>query len=673
MCDCNREGLTHGAVVRSWRTSTAGAKMVTYDCSGGRQDSIFCPYYWLKRYLEDEFPGQGVTPENVAAMAVRGDFKKRTRLFRWNPDELSMKVNTRATMTGYPHNMMSFHSFRSGFICQAVAKAGDDPRGAMERTALVAGGCCCDVVVALGQPLMDCVCTGWAVGSRAQRGYVTFLEKRLVLANNVTSSIGPSIDVAMVDDPIMLHDLDEPLKLDGSGFKDVNTKTKAGVQNLLRRFTATYVKKYHPSIDYDTLSGGHQEGLKESFRCWLDSGKKHRLTIKEAQEMWKADNSLDKQQLRDRLDALANKYFKKRSQKAISNTLANPKWNRGPAKTTRTPFTEEQDAIIVAAVDEFLSSVADVSPKPKIPWVSFVRKHKQHLPGRSAATIKSRYKTLMKHKEEKDRREQELNSQHDQPAEQQQEQPSYKWGSGPISGRVRDQERQRMYQHDEPPQQQSSTGSSAMGADMCVLVPPVPPAPVITSATQLRRDGQAFSEEENDALLAGYEKHKHKRNVWALIKKEYHPLFSLRTSRTCLRDRYKNIMKERAEELLQSKSSSTTTNTASTKKKTKNKKRPANISSGTSKAKRLRTGSSTTSSTTASTTTTSSSTTTTTTTATNDSRCTWGVKCVSKDAAGNYHKCPCGCRVHATCVYEYTGLEGEDICQWCAADRGLLR
>jgi hypothetical protein len=106
---------------------------------------------------------------------------RNVRLFPWERDALTQRLQVRAEAAGYPKKLFGFHSMRAGFITNALIKAAclmpssPIPYSVLETTALVAG---------------------WMPGSKAQIGYVNEAARALVIGGRL---IDPTCEQSPID------------------------------------------------------------------------------------------------------------------------------------------------------------------------------------------------------------------------------------------------------------------------------------------------------------------------------------------------------------------------------------------------------------------------------------------------------------------------------------------
>ncbi|KAH7818577.1 uncharacterized protein MONOS_14930 [Monocercomonoides exilis] len=102
-----------------------------------QRDNLNC-LYWLNQHLKNAFD---LDLHNRDSW-VLGDMLKKQRLWNLTRDAMSQRLRRRAQAAGYPHDLFSFHSFRSGFMCSAILAAGVDAHArdsAYMYTAAIAG------------------------------------------------------------------------------------------------------------------------------------------------------------------------------------------------------------------------------------------------------------------------------------------------------------------------------------------------------------------------------------------------------------------------------------------------------------------------------------------------------------------------------------------------------
>ncbi|KAH7827159.1 uncharacterized protein MONOS_16000 [Monocercomonoides exilis] len=78
--------------------------------------------YWLNQHLIQTF---SLDLREIESWVLNEDLKFR-RLWDLNRDAMSQRLRRRAQDAGYPHDLFSFHSFRSGFMCSAILASGVD-------------------------------------------------------------------------------------------------------------------------------------------------------------------------------------------------------------------------------------------------------------------------------------------------------------------------------------------------------------------------------------------------------------------------------------------------------------------------------------------------------------------------------------------------------------------
>ncbi|KAH7817155.1 uncharacterized protein MONOS_13303 [Monocercomonoides exilis] len=118
--------------------------------------------WWLEQYLVEEF---GLSLTNFD----KWELKELEEQFIWQLRKGAMRVRLkkRAVQAGYPDNLFGFHSFRSGFICSALLKAGENQekrKQALEATAFVGN---------------------WILISKSQWEYVKETEKAVIIGNRL--------------------------------------------------------------------------------------------------------------------------------------------------------------------------------------------------------------------------------------------------------------------------------------------------------------------------------------------------------------------------------------------------------------------------------------------------------------------------------------------------------
>ncbi|KAH7820174.1 uncharacterized protein MONOS_17885 [Monocercomonoides exilis] len=118
--------------------------------------------WWLEQYLVEEF---GLSLTNFD----KWELKELEEQFIWQLRKGAMRVRLkkRAVQAGYPDNLFGFHSFRSGFICSALLKAGENQekrKQVLEATAFVGN---------------------WAFISKSQWEYVKETEKAVIIGNRL--------------------------------------------------------------------------------------------------------------------------------------------------------------------------------------------------------------------------------------------------------------------------------------------------------------------------------------------------------------------------------------------------------------------------------------------------------------------------------------------------------
>lgn len=113
------------------------------------------------------------------------------RLFGLAKDTMRTRFKAAAERAGYPHELFSFHSMRSGFICSALLNGatiteGTDEKAILEATAFIAG---------------------WKVGGKAQLGYLKECSTASLVASRVVSaSPGSRVDRALIA-PEVFHSI----------------------------------------------------------------------------------------------------------------------------------------------------------------------------------------------------------------------------------------------------------------------------------------------------------------------------------------------------------------------------------------------------------------------------------------------------------------------------------
>lgn len=109
--------------------------IVTLEGDPNTKDSMNVAY-WLNKHLVNSF---GVDLHSINDLS---ESVKNQHLWPWSKDSMRQLFKTRAQLSGFPYDLFSFHSLRSGFLCSALIKAGTDNneiRAVLEHTAFVAG------------------------------------------------------------------------------------------------------------------------------------------------------------------------------------------------------------------------------------------------------------------------------------------------------------------------------------------------------------------------------------------------------------------------------------------------------------------------------------------------------------------------------------------------------
>jgi hypothetical protein len=82
--------------------------------------SYLDPVYWINEHLKKEFQ------LDLANFSNWDTSKHKVKLWHWRGGAMSALFKSRMKHSGFPnYKDFSFHSFRSGFLCAAIIKAGN--------------------------------------------------------------------------------------------------------------------------------------------------------------------------------------------------------------------------------------------------------------------------------------------------------------------------------------------------------------------------------------------------------------------------------------------------------------------------------------------------------------------------------------------------------------------
>ena len=121
--------------------------------------------FWLNRYMCERF---GKDLPRVVEEVSKGQCGfSNERLWMLSKDAMRERLKKRLIQAGFPGGRWAFHSFRSGFICSALFKAGADSgkrNSVLETTGVVAG---------------------WKVYGRSQRRYIKTVAEKMIVSSRL--------------------------------------------------------------------------------------------------------------------------------------------------------------------------------------------------------------------------------------------------------------------------------------------------------------------------------------------------------------------------------------------------------------------------------------------------------------------------------------------------------
>ncbi|KAH7815124.1 uncharacterized protein MONOS_3458 [Monocercomonoides exilis] len=185
--------------------------------------------YWLNEHLKKSFK---LDLHNRDCWVLT-ETQKEQKIWNWRRDSMSMRLRLRARAAGYPINLFSFHSFRSGFMCSALLATGLDAHSRDSTFTFTAA------------------IAGWVPNSAVQQRYA----KNAISATIVSSRIGnPDVDGKEVIEKALLDiEVFHNIKLD----KNCN-------HNVSDRFAVRKVRIYFKSrIAVNGITGSNEKTTKK--------------------------------------------------------------------------------------------------------------------------------------------------------------------------------------------------------------------------------------------------------------------------------------------------------------------------------------------------------------------------------------------------------------------------